>query len=201
MKIEVGKRYVRRDGTVTPPLEKAKTEYGVSFDVEDWGVFIDGYRGLVRYRLGECKVAYYILGCEDEHPFDLVAEFRPSQNDTEEPFLTEGYKVSEKRYSIEELQAAYPPPKEEDIDSVLEARGANYGDFYGHADITQGLKTLMRYAPKWSELNAAQKESLEMIVHKIGRILNGNVAYVDSWTDIVGYAKLGEIETKKLGGE
>jgi len=29
-----------------------------------------------------------------------------------------------------------------------------------------------------------------MIAHKIGRILNGDPNYADSWIDIAGYAKL-----------
>ena len=29
-----------------------------------------------------------------------------------------------------------------------------------------------------------------MIAHKIGRILNGDPNYLDSWIDIVGYAQL-----------
>jgi hypothetical protein len=35
-----------------------------------------------------------------------------------------------------------------------------------------------------------QWEALEMIVHKIGRIVNGNPDVVDHWVDIAGYAKL-----------
>jgi hypothetical protein len=35
-----------------------------------------------------------------------------------------------------------------------------------------------------------QKEGLHMILHKIGRIVNGDPDYVDSWLDIAGYATL-----------
>jgi len=42
----------------------------------------------------------------------------------------------------------------------------------------------------WHELDADQQEALEMIAHKIARILNGDPNYVDSWVDIAGYAKL-----------
>ena len=44
--------------------------------------------------------------------------------------------------------------------------------------------------PNWSKLAPDQRESLEMVAHKIGRILNGDPDYHDSWRDIVGYAKL-----------
>jgi len=40
------------------------------------------------------------------------------------------------------------------------------------------------------ELAADQREALEMIAHKIARIINGDPNYADSWVDIAGYAKL-----------
>ena len=42
------------------------------------------------------------------------------------------------------------------------------------------------------------RESLEMVAHKVARILNGNPTNVDSWHDIAGYAALVE---KRLRGE
>ncbi len=74
--------------------------------------------------------------------------------------------------------------------SVLEERGKRYGDFAGHASITQDLKARMRIAPGWSRLNDEQREALEMVAHKIGRILNGDPNYKDSWVDISGYSEL-----------
>lgn len=79
-----------------------------------------------------------------------------------------------------------------DIAEVLEERGKRYGDFYEHARITQALKAVMKDSPNWESLTPAMKESLEMNAHKIGRILNGDPNYKDSWTDIIGYAKLVE---------
>lgn len=76
------------------------------------------------------------------------------------------------------------------IEATLEQRGSRYGTFTGHAKITQGLKSVMQGSPKWSQLADDQKEALEMIQHKIGRILNGDPNYHDSWHDIVGYTKL-----------
>jgi hypothetical protein len=76
------------------------------------------------------------------------------------------------------------------IDTTLAERGTRYGEYVEHARITQGLKTVMIKTPKWGSLEPHQKETLEMIAHKIGRILNGDPNYHDSWHDIVGYAKL-----------
>lgn len=78
------------------------------------------------------------------------------------------------------------------IDKVLEERGSRYGDFPDHAKITQNIKRAMYASPNWPTLSDDKKEALEMIAHKIGRILNGDPDYADSWTDIVGYAKLVE---------
>lgn len=78
------------------------------------------------------------------------------------------------------------------IDATLQERGTRYGDFGEHARITQNIKAAMVCSPNWEVLSPAMRESLEMIAHKIGRILNGDPTYKDSWTDIVGYARLVE---------
>ena len=76
------------------------------------------------------------------------------------------------------------------IGYTLQERGKRYGPFTGHAELTQNLKADMKEAPGWMRLNDSQKEALEMIAHKIGRILNGDPNYDDSWRDIAGYAQL-----------
>ena len=76
------------------------------------------------------------------------------------------------------------------IDATLAERGSRYGVFTEHARITQNLKAMMVDSPKWGILRPDQKEALEMVQHKIGRILNGDPNYHDSWHDIAGYTKL-----------
>lgn len=80
------------------------------------------------------------------------------------------------------------------VDQMLQERGAQYGAFDEHARITQNIKDAMKDSPNWDQLPPDMKESLEMQAHKIGRILNGNPFYKDSWTDIIGYTRL--IEAK-----
>lgn len=80
------------------------------------------------------------------------------------------------------------------VNATLDERGARYGSFAGHAKITQGLKAVMQVTPNWVALSPSQKEALEMVAHKIGRILNGDPDYADSWHDIGGYAVLVEQE-------
>ena len=77
-----------------------------------------------------------------------------------------------------------------DIHATLAERGSRYGEFRDHASVTQNLKEVMRNAPQWEALEAYQAEALDMTVHKIGRILCGDINYRDSWFDIVGYITL-----------
>lgn len=76
------------------------------------------------------------------------------------------------------------------IELTLQERKNRYGEFPEHARITQNLKSAMRDSPNWKTLADDQKETLEMIAHKIGRILNGDADFFDSWHDINGYTKL-----------
>ena len=79
-----------------------------------------------------------------------------------------------------------------DIDKVLDERGKRYGEFCDHAALTQNLKGAMTAHPKYCLLTNDKKEAHEMIQHKVGRIINGDSNYKDSWTDIIGYTKLVE---------
>ena len=98
------------------------------------------------------------------------------------------------------------------IESTLQQRGNRYGAFTGHAQTTQDLKRVMRQklVPKLKRLveeNTVDQgeadailEASDMICHKLGRIANGDPLYLDSWHDIIGYAKLVEniLEQKDL---
>jgi hypothetical protein len=77
-----------------------------------------------------------------------------------------------------------------DIAETLEERGTRYGSFAGHAHIAQELKRTMQRTKNWGELSDDKREALEMVAHKIARILNGDPEYHDSWHDIIGYTKL-----------
>jgi transposase-like protein len=85
-----------------------------------------------------------------------------------------------------------PEVKETSVDTVLDSRAQDYGAFKDGAQLMQGLKRLMAdHAQRHNKTFADdQWEALEMIIHKVGRIVNGNPDKVDHWTDIAGYAKL-----------
>jgi hypothetical protein len=77
-------------------------------------------------------------------------------------------------------------------EDLLKERGSRYGVFRGHAFITQTLSNFVldELDRRDKTLSSDQREALHMIFHKIGRIVNGDPDYSDSWHDIAGYAKL-----------
>lgn len=80
-----------------------------------------------------------------------------------------------------------------DLDQTLQERGQRYGKFTDHAAVTQELKQVAaRHLGHRLPLAPDQQEALDMIFHKIGRIVCGDPDYADSWHDIAGYAKLVE---------
>jgi hypothetical protein len=78
------------------------------------------------------------------------------------------------------------------IDEILEQRGKRYGKFKDHASISQRLKYVVNDAVSNHKTEFAddQMEALDMICHKMARIVNGDPNYADSWVDIAGYAQL-----------
>ena len=77
-----------------------------------------------------------------------------------------------------------------DLEAVLAERGARYGKFLEHARITQHIKFAMTQSRNWDTLSCDKREALEMIAHKIGRILNGDPEYADNFIDLAGFATL-----------
>ena len=79
-----------------------------------------------------------------------------------------------------------------DVDKTLDTRAQSYGKFKDGAALMQAIKReLAAHAAKHGKTFADdQWEALEMIVHKMGRIVNGDPNVVDHWVDIAGYATL-----------
>ena len=80
--------------------------------------------------------------------------------------------------------------KAADIRATLDERARTHGDYSEHAAVTQMLKQIMRAAPKWGELEYHEQETLEMVAHKVGRILTGDPHFHDHWHDAAGYFTL-----------
>lgn len=80
--------------------------------------------------------------------------------------------------------------------ALLSERGKTHGRFKDHARVTSKLKDVFleecreRNLRGQQPLSLEQREALDMIAHKIGRIIAGDANYHDHWDDIAGYAKL-----------
>ena len=76
------------------------------------------------------------------------------------------------------------------IDNVLADRQTTHGDYADTARTAQRLKQAIREGNNYAILTDIQRESLDMIVMKIARILSGDPGHADHWDDITGYARL-----------
>ncbi len=76
------------------------------------------------------------------------------------------------------------------MSDLLDEREKTHGAFYNVASMAQELKDAMRRGRNWKVLDDTERETLEMIASKIGRILAGNPHEPDHWRDVAGYATL-----------
>ena len=112
--------------------------------------------------------------------------------------VSEGYIYQIKKLmNTEVAEVIEPKPEPEvkaakEVGTLLDERGARYGNFLDQARISQRLKNVAHQfaAEHDKHFDVDQAEALDMIFAKIGRILNGDPNYADSWIDIAGYAKL-----------
>ena len=76
------------------------------------------------------------------------------------------------------------------VDKVVEERGHTHGSYQEGARVIQSIKRLFHQEPGWMDLDACQKESMDMIATKCGRILCGDQNAIQHWEDLGGYSKL-----------
>ena len=78
------------------------------------------------------------------------------------------------------------------VNTILQERALQYGTFVSLAKTAQEFKSVLyrELGSRNKRLADDQAEALDMIIHKIARIINGNADHVDSWADIAGYATL-----------
>ena len=87
------------------------------------------------------------------------------------------------------------------IEEVLNQRQTTYGSFTKNAEVSQMMKYFMTQGTNYKQMPMAHREALEMIVHKIARIVNGDPTYIDNWIDICGYSQLVIEEIKSYDEE
>lgn len=77
-----------------------------------------------------------------------------------------------------------------EIEKTLSERGKIYGSFVSESEIDQAIKAVLHHSPNWDKMPDYMKTAFEMLSVKLSRILNGDMYYLDSYTDIVGYTTL-----------
>lgn len=86
----------------------------------------------------------------------------------------------------------------DEIDKVLEERGASYGSFASVAAVSQEIKAVMmrywfnnsRYESLPAPVQIVMEEGLQMMCSKLGRLACGDPLHADGWLDLAGYARL-----------
>lgn len=78
------------------------------------------------------------------------------------------------------------------VDDTIAERQATHGSFVEQAGIMQAVKDALKTGSSYASMKPEQREALDMIAHKLGRIVTGDPSHVDHWHDIAGYARLVE---------
>jgi len=77
------------------------------------------------------------------------------------------------------------------ITKILNERQLTHGDYLSKCIFIQTVKESMRSENNnWIRLDPDMQESLDMVIHKISRILYGDSYHTDNWVDIAGYIML-----------
>ena len=68
-------------------------------------------------------------------------------------------------------------------------RDEQHGGMEAVGEVSQHMKMAMRDGRNWERLTDGEQEALDMIAHKIARILSGADPHdPEHWTDLAGYA-------------
>lgn len=83
------------------------------------------------------------------------------------------------------------------IQDILDERKTTHGDFVDNSYLSQEIKNTLFETVGYNDLEPYMAEALDMIVHKIARIVCGDAKFKDHWDDIAGYATLVSHELSK----
>ena len=75
-----------------------------------------------------------------------------------------------------------------DINDTIAARDAAHGGLDRVAYVSQAIKAAFADSNNRSSMPDDMCEALDMIAHKLARILTGDMDNFDSWHDVAGYA-------------
>ena len=76
-----------------------------------------------------------------------------------------------------------------DSSNSIPNRDHQHGGMEAVGQLSQSIKISIHAGINWHMLTPGEQEALDMIAHKIGRILSGNDPHdPEHWTDLAGYA-------------
>lgn len=73
---------------------------------------------------------------------------------------------------------------------LLNERQKTHGNYGEVAGIAQMFREIMRGTTGWQRMNDAQREALDSMASKFGRLGSGDPHFRDHWDDLAGYAAL-----------
>ena len=71
---------------------------------------------------------------------------------------------------------------------LLDEREKTHGPYAKRSETSQSLKLIAQSSTRWFDMTDSERESVDMILHKLSRILEGDPHFPDHWEDIAGYA-------------
>jgi hypothetical protein len=77
-----------------------------------------------------------------------------------------------------------------DLEETLKQRGETHGDFVIQFETAQCLKNICRAGAEYGDMPRPMKEVIDMVCHKLSRIVDGDPMFADHWHDIAGYCQL-----------
>lgn len=78
------------------------------------------------------------------------------------------------------------------VEETIKQRFSVHGDYANAATFKDRVISQCTELPNWKKLGPSGRETVRMIVEKLGRIMFGDCGFPDHWHDIAGYATLME---------
>lgn len=77
-----------------------------------------------------------------------------------------------------------------DLNATIAERSARHGGFSNVARTAQSVKAALSRGASWNTLSPEQAEAIDMIAHKLARIVCGDPNNHENWFDAAGYSML-----------
>ena len=101
------------------------------------------------------------------------------------------------QYTVAESTVTITGHAADETDKILHERANVHGRWEDNARISRAFRAIVeeevnkRPERFQAKLTPSEREAIDMIVHKISRIIAGDPRHADHWDDIGGYARLG----------